>query len=179
MVWRVLPRLTRHWITHVWKRLLGVKNELMWVTKTLPPSDHNPAHKFFEPDAAPPPSQTFCPPIAWKIKPRPLGTARTSLNSRGRLSVGCSSAALRYNSLAAPLWLSWTCGGGSSCSGWYMGGGRVRWRGHRGSADWPRWTVCSHGTSFRPGHDLNRIWLASWRMSRGGRGHKSRPDNNE
>lgn len=81
--------------------------------------------------------------------------------------MGCSSAALRYSSLAAPLLLSWACGGGSSCSGWYMGGGRVRWRGQRGSADWPKWTVRSHGTSFRPGHDLNRTWLASWRMSGG------------
>lgn len=106
-------------------------------------------------------------------EPRPLGAVHTSLNSRGRLSVGCSSAALRYMSLAALL-LSWACGG-SSCSGWYMGGGRVRWSGQRGSADWPKWTVRSHGTSFRPGQVLKRTWLASWRMSGGEAPRWSRP----
>lgn len=128
---------------------------------------NTPIHLFLlpEPIVVSPPSQTVCPPLGWTSRAPPTRPAHTSLNSRGRLSVGCNSAALRYSSLAAPLLLSWTCGGGSSCSGWYMGGGRVRCRGQRGSADWPRWTVRSHGTSFRPGHDLNRTWLPSCRMS--------------
>lgn len=78
--------------------------------------------------------------------------------------MGCSSAALRYMSLV--VLLSCACGGGS-CSGWYMGGGRVRWSGQRGSSDWPMWTVRSHGTSFRPGHVLKSTWLVSWWMSEG------------
>lgn len=87
---------------------------------------------------------------------------RTSLNSSGRLSVGCSSAALRYMSLLDGV--KGSCGGGS-CSGWYMGGGRVRCSGHRGSSDWPMWTVRSQGASFSPGQILKSTWLLSWQIS--------------
>lgn len=86
----------------------------------------------------------------------------TSLNSRGRLSVGWSSAALRYMSLVVGV--SCSCGGGS-CSGWNMGGGRGRWSGQWGSSDWPMCTVRSHGISFKPGHILKSTWLLSWQMS--------------
>lgn len=87
---------------------------------------------------------------------------RTSLNSSGRLSVGCSSAALRYMSLLVAPSVS---GRAVPCSGWNMGGGKVTCSGQRGSSDWPMCTVRSHGTSFMPGHSLKSTWLPSWQMS--------------
>lgn len=89
---------------------------------------------------------------------RESNTNHTSLNSRGRFSVGWSSAALRYMSVGADA----SCSGArDSCSGWYMGGGRDRCRGQRGSSDCPMCTGRSHGTSFRPGHILNKTWPLS------------------
>lgn len=43
----------------------------------------------------------------------------------------------------------------------------MRWRGQRGSSDWPMCTVRSHGTSLVPGQVLKSTWLPSWQMSEG------------
>lgn len=43
----------------------------------------------------------------------------------------------------------------------------MRWRGQRGSSDWPMWTVRSHGASLVPGQALKSTWLPSWQMSEG------------